>query len=374
MAILTDFMYICRMNPFVSIIIPFYGEADPALLQRALDSIRGQGMAEEEYEIIITDDASQTTGGARNNGMRQARGEYLLFVDADDILLPHALPPCLTLLRQYSPDILRFGFRRLKRVAASASASTGTPASPASAGTDRAASPASASTDTPASPVPVSADCVAPPSPSPQPDVQPPTYTRYPSGAHYMLSTNFLGVVWAHLFRRDMLQAAGLTFSETSFFEDEEFVAKAYYHAQSMLVTPSRVYGYSCPPASRSLPPTALARCKKMDAFCFMILRLDNFIFSKPHYSFQERALGRRVYFLVIDYIRQMLRNRCGICEIHRRLSLLNQIRLLPLPAEDYGWKYRFAAFFINLYDRHFLSQYDSDYQYPYENPFGWRI
>lgn len=350
MPILTDFMYICHMNPFVSIIIPFYGEADPALLQRALDSIRGQGMAQEEYEIIVTDDAGRTTGGARNNGMRQARGKYLLFVDADDILLPGALPPCLTLLRQYSPDILRFGFRRLRRGPAPASVSTSNPASP---------------------------------SPSRQPDVQPPKYTRYVSGPHYMQSTNFLGVAWAHLFRRDMLEKAHLTFSETSLYEDEEFVAKAYYHARSMLVTPSRVYGYTCPPASRPLPRTADARWKKMDTFCFMLLRLEHFLHYKDRYAFQTIALRRRIHFLTIDYIRLMLRNRCRISEIHRRMALLWQTGLLPLPVENYGWKYLLALPAVNLYVRLFLPRcnpyflcYDEDMDRladePYSNDFDW--
>lgn len=374
MSILTDFMYICRMNPFVSIIIPFYGEADPALLQRALDSIRGQGMAEEEYEIIVTDDAGRTTGGARNNGMRQARGEYLLFVDADDILLPRALPPCLTLLRQHSPDILRFGFQRLQRVAAPASAGADTLVSSASAGTDTPASSASAGTDRAASPAPPPADCLAAPVPPPQPDVQPPTYTRYPSGAHYMLSTNFLGVVWAHLFRRDMLRTARLSFSETSLFEDEDFVAQAYYHAQSMLVTPLQVYGYGCLPVSRQLPPTALDRCKKMDAFCFMLLRLHFFLLYKHRYTLPEEALERRIHFLTIDYIRLMGRNRCSLSDIHRRMSLLKQVDLLPLPDEDYGKKYRLAAFFVNLYGRLFIPLYDFYIPSPYEDPFGWRV
>ena len=101
------------MSPFISIIIPFYGTADPVLLQRCLDSIRRQGMEEGSYEIIVADDESQTTGGARNNGMQQAHGEYLFFVDADDVLLPNTLPSCLSLLRLYSPDILKFGFQEL---------------------------------------------------------------------------------------------------------------------------------------------------------------------------------------------------------------------------------------------------------------------
>lgn len=43
--------------------------------------------------------------------MQQAHGEYLFFVDADDILVPNTLRSCLPLLKLYSPDILRFGFK-----------------------------------------------------------------------------------------------------------------------------------------------------------------------------------------------------------------------------------------------------------------------
>ncbi|MFR9263683.1 MAG: glycosyltransferase family 2 protein [Bacteroides cellulosilyticus] len=67
-----DFLYICHMTPFISIIIPFYGTADPVLLQRCITSIREQGMEEGSYEIIVADDNGKGLGGARNRGIGRA--------------------------------------------------------------------------------------------------------------------------------------------------------------------------------------------------------------------------------------------------------------------------------------------------------------
>lgn len=53
------------MSPFISIVIPFYGTADPVLLQRCLYSIRQQWMEEGSYEIIVADDNGKGLGGAR---------------------------------------------------------------------------------------------------------------------------------------------------------------------------------------------------------------------------------------------------------------------------------------------------------------------
>lgn len=96
-----------------SIIIPAYNYAD--YLGHALDSLLNQ--AYPQFEIIIVNDGStdQTAsvmqayqeqhpdkikcitqenkgaGGARNTGIREATGDYVIFLDADDRLLPQAL-------------------------------------------------------------------------------------------------------------------------------------------------------------------------------------------------------------------------------------------------------------------------------------------
>lgn len=98
-------------NPKISIIIPVYNTE--LYLSRCLESCINQTM--EEIEIIVINDASpdksylimenyeQTysdkvrciylkenirQGGARNVGLHIARGEYVLFVDSDDWILP----------------------------------------------------------------------------------------------------------------------------------------------------------------------------------------------------------------------------------------------------------------------------------------------
>jgi glycosyltransferase involved in cell wall biosynthesis len=93
------------MPPLVSVIIPTYNRA--SLVKEAVDSVLAQSY--RNFELIVVDDGStdgtacelaryrdalqlvwQTHRGvaaARNSGVRRAKGEYLAFLDSDDLWL-----------------------------------------------------------------------------------------------------------------------------------------------------------------------------------------------------------------------------------------------------------------------------------------------
>lgn len=99
--------------PKISIIIPTYNCSD--CIADALNSILKQDM--EDYEIIVVDDGSkdntntimtsymrnfpekikyfyqenQGVSSARNKGIKESKGEYIVFLDADDLILPGSL-------------------------------------------------------------------------------------------------------------------------------------------------------------------------------------------------------------------------------------------------------------------------------------------
>jgi glycosyltransferase involved in cell wall biosynthesis len=96
-------------NPLVSVIIPNYNYG--RYLREAIDSVLNQTYL--NLEIIVVDDGSkdnskevlesygtriktifqqnQGVSAARNNGVALSRGEYLAFLDADDLWLPRKL-------------------------------------------------------------------------------------------------------------------------------------------------------------------------------------------------------------------------------------------------------------------------------------------
>jgi glycosyltransferase involved in cell wall biosynthesis len=95
-------------DPRFSVIIPTYGR--PEYLSEAVDSALAQTL--DDLEIVVVDDASpeelaepgddprvrvvrrDVNGGpaaARNTGIDQARGEYLVFCDDDDVMTPDRL-------------------------------------------------------------------------------------------------------------------------------------------------------------------------------------------------------------------------------------------------------------------------------------------
>lgn len=121
------------MNQLISVVIPNFNKA--AFLRETLDSLLSQSY--QDWEAIIVDDGStdqskaiielyaqkderlvpfylekQEHGGAacRNLGMNQARGEYVMFFDSDDVLLSHCLSSRVRFISKYSDlDFAVFG-------------------------------------------------------------------------------------------------------------------------------------------------------------------------------------------------------------------------------------------------------------------------
>ena len=109
-------------DPLVSIIIPAYNYA--CFLPFAVDSALNQNYS--KVEVIVVNDGSkdetheiaqsygcriryvyqenQGLSAARNSGIREANGEYLVFLDADDILKPTMVEQSLKILKELEPD------------------------------------------------------------------------------------------------------------------------------------------------------------------------------------------------------------------------------------------------------------------------------
>jgi glycosyltransferase involved in cell wall biosynthesis len=125
-----------QSDTLLSVIVPFYNVA--GYLPQLLHSIEMQ-LIERVQVVLVCDGASdgslelakhhiaasampqlylllsQQNAGvsvARNNGIKYATGDYIGFIDADDLMLPGYIQAVLDVIHKHQPDLIELGFKR----------------------------------------------------------------------------------------------------------------------------------------------------------------------------------------------------------------------------------------------------------------------
>ena len=294
-----------RQTPLVSFIITYY-DLPATMLRECIESIRKLSLRPYEREIIVVDDGSsmsplahlsdclddivyvrQKNGGlsaARNMGIRAAAGQYLQFVDADDLLLTTAYEHCLDLVRYQKPDLVAFQLSEQKDV-----------------------KPTALYDDSPAM-----------------------------SGCEFMRHHNICGSACSYLFRRTALSE--LRFTTGIFHEDEEFTPLLMLRADTMVSTTAQAYFYRRRNGSIMTDVSIRHRLKRLDDAQQILFRLLKTADTLPTDS--RLALKRRVHQLTMDYIYNVILLTKSRHYLNRKLEELKRKNIYPLPDREYTRKY----------------------------------
>ena len=291
--------------PLVSFIIPSYN-VPVEMLKECIDSIQQLSLRQAEHEIIVVDDGSdesplaalgplandivyirqknQGVAVARNIGLKMAEGDFIQFIDADDVLLRTPYEHVIDLIRYDKADMVMFDF------------------------------------------------CEKPDNKLTYRDEAP------MSGAALMRKQNIHGSACTFLFSRKILGSLRFT-PGIAYGEDEEFTPQLLLRAERVITTTAHAYCYRQRPASAINRTDMRSRLKRLSDAKEVLLNLHRKSSTLPP---EERvAMQRRTAQLTMDYIYNVIVLTRSRHYLDRQLEILQKAGLFPLPDRDYTQKYK---------------------------------
>ena len=298
-------------KPLVSFILTYYN-LPVEILCECIDSILTLSLQPQKREVIVIDDGSESSpmndlmkygddiiyvrqqnqglSGARNTGIQMATGEYLQFVDGDDMLAKAPYEHCLDIIRKNHPEMVIFDFTK--------------------------SSPKNNS------------------------------YKDSPlqNGSDYMRHQNIRGTACGYLLRRSIL--GDLRFTPGIYHEDEEFTPQLILRAETICVTNAEAYLYRVRPNSIITDQHIRKKIKKINDMKGVLLRLNTIADRLP--TNDKTAMQRRVAQLTMDYLYNIIQQMKSRHYLERKIEELREIGLFPLPDRDYTTKYKWFRHLTN--------------------------
>lgn len=300
----------------LSIIVPVYKVEK--YLARCLDSLLLQNLDAEDYEILLVDDASPDgstdiaktyaykhpqinyfykdnggLGSARNFGMKQAKGDYILFVDSDDWLSEGVLQPLLSQAEDEQLDVLIFNIQRVfdngKIISSEIEYTAG----------------------------------------------------KLYSGETLLLQERLVVSPCINLFKRSMLLDHQIFFREGIFYEDIDFYLKSLLASQRVMYRPEVVYQYYCNDQSITMNKESAHHRKKIEDYGKAIIEIHTIATQ------QTEAIRQR-----IDYIKERY-CRFWMQMLYRENPLYEDVKKLITKMKREGiFPFRIAQHTLSLDER----------------------
>jgi glycosyltransferase involved in cell wall biosynthesis len=290
-------------EPLISFIITYY-DIPIDMLRECIESITALSLSNHEREILLIDDGSehspiddlkdylphltyirqnhQGLSVARNLGIEACKGQYIQFVDADDMLNTSVYEHCLDIMRKDDPDIVLFQL------------------------TDRK-------------------------------ETIPPNDFKGPmEGAEFMRHYNLRASACGYLFRKRTL--VNLRFTPGIVHEDEEFTPNLFLRAESVFTTEAKAYYYRRRDQSITHGDEKGQVLKRLNDTRDVLYRLSERCDTLP--TADREALQRRVDQLTMDYLYNIIKQTGDVQYLEQCVEELTARELFPLPDRKYTKKY----------------------------------
>ena len=290
-------------RPLVSFIISYYNIPTDMLCE-CLASIMALSLSNHEREILLIDDGSQQSpldsikeylphltyirqnhqglSVARNLGIEACKGEYIQFVDADDMLNTPVYEHCLDIVKKESPDIVLFQL------------------------TDK------------------------------RETMPPDEYEGPMEGSEYMRLHNLRSSACGYIFMKQTL--VNLRFTPDILHEDEEFTPCLFLRAEKVISTEAKAYFYRKRDQSITHGDEKKWVIKRLNETRDVLYRLSEKCDTLPRAD--HEALQRRVNQLTMDYLYNIIKLTGDDDYLEQCVEELTQRGLFPLPERNYTKKY----------------------------------
>lgn len=304
------------MAKLISIIIPAYNVEN--YIERCLSSIICQNIDYDLVEVIVINDGStdQTldkckeikdrhpdlihlidkpnkgVSSARNQGLDLAIGEYIFFIDADDMLAPNSLSQLIiAVTTHYNTDIILFNTCHIDKNGKAKQIKSHLP-----------------------------------------------KQSQLIRVEDYINQYTILSAVWQGLFSRHIFDKYSIRMPEGLIAEDDDFSVRYFSVANQMYYTNTSVYEYHTRPGSITNTTQHTEVSKLLDDRIVIFEQLANYV--KSFKGKRLSGLNRKMDFLALDILRLLIRKSTDKDSVFRALSTLSDLGYFPLKKNSYTNRY----------------------------------